>query len=99
MGQTCNVSLAHKVIAAANDRGRCGLLSDRLDRAVAAGADRIKRELCQISCQCRDTSGLAAGVTPLDSNVTALLDSRVMESLRPSIARISGRLWVQNAHP
>src|SRR5262245_43808187 len=97
MSQTRNVSLAHKVIAAGDDWGRWGLLSNCLDRGVANGDDRIKPELRQISCQNRDALGLTASIAPLNNNIATLLDSQVMESLPHSVAGISGGVWFEDA--
>src|SRR5262245_64213669 len=97
MGQTRNVPLAHKVIAAGDDWGRWRLLSNGLDSGVANGDDRIKPELRQISCQNRDALGLTTGIAPLNKNIATLLDSQVMESLPHSVAGISGCVWFEDA--
>src|SRR5262245_35686207 len=97
MSQTRNVSLAHKVIAAGDDWGRWGLLSNCLDSGVANGDDRIKPELRQISCQNRDALGLTASIAPLNNNIATLLDSQVMESLPHSVAGISVGVWFEDA--
>jgi hypothetical protein len=97
MGQTRNVSLAHKVIGTGDDWGRWGLLSNCLDSDVANGDDRIEPELRQISCQNRDALGVAAGIAPFNNNIAPLLESEVVKSLPHSVAGVCGGVWFEDA--
>src|SRR6516165_2938799 len=97
MGETCSVAFAHEVVGTVNDWYRLGLRSERPDCNVSNRNDRVGFEAREIGCQSRDAFDMTLGVAPLNENVAALFDSHIVESLRHSIAGISGGIGFQDA--
>ena len=92
------MSFADKVIGSRDDRYRRSRRSKCQDCNVADRDHRVGFEGCEIGGQSRDTFDMTLGVAPLNENVAALDDPLVMESLRHSIAGISGGVGFEHAN-
>ena len=96
--RACRVSFADKVVGSRDDRYGRGLRPERPNCNVADRDHRVGFEGCEISGQSRDTFDMPLGVAPHNENVVALDDPLVMESLRHSIAGISGGVGFEHAN-